>query len=96
MERIHLKFCKLLLKLNNGISSYMIYGELDRYPLDIDIKLRKIAYWTKLIISKEIWLSSIAYKLYIVNKTVLPFIRNVNKMSDECGYSNVWDKQSSV
>jgi hypothetical protein len=24
----------------------------------------------------------------------LPFIRNVNKMSDECGYSNVWDKQS--
>jgi hypothetical protein len=38
----------------NGISSYMIYGELDRYPLDIDIKLRIIAYWTKLIISKEI------------------------------------------
>jgi hypothetical protein len=28
----------------------MIYGELDRYPLDIDIKLRIIAYWTKLII----------------------------------------------
>jgi hypothetical protein len=26
----------------------------------------------------------------------LPFIRNVNKMSDECGYSNVWDKQSFV
>lgn len=34
-KTFHLKFCKLLLKLKNDISSYMIYGELDRYPLDI-------------------------------------------------------------
>jgi len=33
--------------------SYMIYGELGRYPMDIDIKVRIISYWTRLITGSQ-------------------------------------------
>ena len=37
LERIHLKFCKMLLHLKNSSPYNMIYGELYRHPLDICI-----------------------------------------------------------
>jgi hypothetical protein len=35
IERLHLKFCKLHLK--SSTPDYMVYGELGRYPISIDI-----------------------------------------------------------
>jgi hypothetical protein len=32
----------------------MIYGELGRYPLDIDIQLWNVSHWAKLITGKDI------------------------------------------
>jgi hypothetical protein len=38
----------------------MVYGELGRYLLEIDIKVRMISYWCKLIQGKQFrWMSSI-------------------------------------
>jgi hypothetical protein len=31
----------------------MIYGELERYPIEIDVKVRIISFWTKLCCGKE-------------------------------------------
>ena len=47
IERAHLQFCKLLLNLKTSTPSYMVYDELSRYPIEIDIKLSIISYWTK-------------------------------------------------
>jgi hypothetical protein len=41
----------------------MIYGELGRYPLEIDIKSRIISFWAKLLSGKELKLSKIIYNL---------------------------------
>jgi hypothetical protein len=49
IERVHLKFCKLLLRLKVSTPNCMVYGELGRYPLEIDMKVRMISYWYKLI-----------------------------------------------
>ena len=49
IERVHLTFCKLLLHVKTSTSNVMVYGELGRYPIDIDIKVRMISYWSKLI-----------------------------------------------
>jgi hypothetical protein len=40
IERVHLKFCKLLLHLKQPTPDFMIYGELGRYPMEILIKTR--------------------------------------------------------
>ena len=49
IEKVQLKFFKHILNLKKSTPSFMIYGELGVYPLEIDIKSRTIAYWTKLI-----------------------------------------------
>jgi hypothetical protein len=43
---------------------------LDRYPLDIDIKLRNILYWAKLITGKDIKLSIISYRLLYLSQNL--------------------------
>ena len=53
-ERIHLKFCKLLLHLKTSTPDYMVYGELGRYPICINIKVRMIKFWCKLIMGKQV------------------------------------------
>ena len=69
IEKVHLNFCKLLLHLKSFTPSYMIYGELGRYPLEIDIKSRIISFWAKLLSGKELKLSKIIYNLcYYVNQ----------------------------
>jgi hypothetical protein len=32
IERVHLKFCKLLLHVKTSTPNFMVYGELGRYP----------------------------------------------------------------
>jgi hypothetical protein len=40
IERVHLKFCKLLLRLKVSTTNFKVYGELGRYPLEI-VSFRK-------------------------------------------------------
>ena len=44
LERIHLKFCKLILKVKTSTSNAGIYGELGRYPLYLFRYVRIIRY----------------------------------------------------
>jgi hypothetical protein len=34
LEKVHLKFCKMILNLKTSTPNYMIYGELGRYPVE--------------------------------------------------------------
>ena len=90
IEKVHLKFCKLLLHLKSSTPSYMIYGELGRYPLEIDIKSRIISFCAKLLSGKELKLSKIIYNLcyYMSIKNVEHFtwLDNVKKILNECGF----------
>ena len=63
VERVHLKFCKLLLHLKPSTPDFMIYGELGRYPMDIQIKTRMISYWSNLINGKQTKIAAMLYKL---------------------------------
>ena len=48
LERVHLKFCKLLLNLKKSTPSFMVYGELGAFPLDVFIKQRIVNYWFRI------------------------------------------------
>jgi hypothetical protein len=43
-------FEKNILHLKATTPNCMIYGELGRYPLDIDIQLWNVSYWAKLLL----------------------------------------------
>ena len=53
LEKVHLKFCKMILNLKTSTPNYMIYGELGRYPVEIDIKIRIISFWAKLFVENN-------------------------------------------
>ena len=45
IEKIHLKFLKLLLGVKKSTSSMAVYGETRRYPLYINRYVRMVIYW---------------------------------------------------
>ena len=63
LEKIQLRFCKLLWKLKSSTPNYMIYGELGRFPIEIDIKIKMVSFWARLLLGKETKLSYLSYKL---------------------------------
>jgi hypothetical protein len=67
----------------------MVYGELRRCPLEIDIKVRIISYWCKLIQRKQSKLSTIAYKLLNVKKfqncKISAWINHIHKILNDSG-----------
>ena len=71
----------------------MVYGELGRYPIEIDIELRIISYWTKLIRGKESKLSTIMYHLsyhtYMTKNLPLKWIKFTENIFHECGFSYI-------
>ena len=68
IEQIQLKFSKRILKVRNTTPHFMIYGELGRFPLEIRVKLRMIAFWSKLVLNEN-KLSSVLYRLMYLLKT---------------------------
>ena len=36
IEKLHLRYCKYILNVNKNTTSSMVYGELGRYPLNIE------------------------------------------------------------
>jgi hypothetical protein len=75
----------------------MIYGELGRYPLYIDIKQRMVSYWTKLITGKQSKICSVVYRLmyHLCNTQNANFywLNSVKTILDECGFSYIWETQ---
>lgn len=98
IEKVHLKFLKLLLRLKPSTCSDMIYGEVGRLPLVCYIKARMLSYWANMLISKECKLNKLLYtlllKMHKQNVYTSPWIMSVNKTLDECGMSNIWLSQS--
>lgn len=67
IEKLHLKFCKHILNLSSSTPNYMVYGELGRYPLIINIKVRMISFWGKLINSQNL---NYLQNLFMYSKTI--------------------------
>ena len=101
IERVHLKFCKLLLHVKTSTPNFMVYGELGRYPIDIDIKVRMISYWTKLILGNQSKISSLSYKLLYIrdfqNKNVTcAWLNRIRCILNDCGMSYIWNTQNCI
>ena len=63
VEKVHLKFCKWVLKVSKSTTTEMVYGELGRFPLIVERKLRIVKYWLKSV-HRE--LSHLVQKTYII------------------------------
>ena len=94
IEKLYLEFCKMVLHVNKSTSKCIIYGELGRPPLVIQIKQRMAKFWIKLAQEKDSRLLVIMYILLLnlYNHSVYesPWIKTVQNILCESGLSNVW------
>ena len=101
IERVHLKFCKLLLHVKTSTTNVMVYEELGRYPIDIDIKVRMISHWSKLILGNQSTISSLSYKLLYIkdfqNENFTSASLNTIRCNlNDCGMSYIWNLQNCI
>jgi hypothetical protein len=53
LESFCLQFYKILLGLKKNTPNCILYGELCRYPIDIFIKCRMIAFWQRIVCNRQ-------------------------------------------
>lgn len=96
IERMHLKYCKYVLCLKKSTPDIMVYGELGRFPLYIEIYCRIIKYWLKLINGKS---SKLVYKLFFICKNVIDaniannrfkWLQKVKDILNQCNVLWLW------
>ena len=97
VERIHLKFCKRLLKVRSNTCTAVVYGELGRYPLYIHRYIQIIKYWLKIINSDNIILRCVYNQaLADTEKGHLNWVSNVKRILNQYGFSFVFVNAATV
>ena len=97
LERVQLKFFKLILNLKKSTPSHMIYGELGILPLEIDIKNRLISFWLKISdpevdkLSSSIY--SIIYTHHEAGKMKSKWIAYIKETIAKNGFGYIWEQQ---
>ena len=100
LEKIHLQFCRNILKVRTSTPKYMIYGELGRTTIDVNIKVRMISFWNKLLCNTN-KLSSILYRLMLhlhgtARGVNFKYINYLKSIFDDSGLSYIWLQQYPV
>ena len=54
VEKVHLQFLKRILKVRSTTPNHLVYGELGRFPLIINIKCRMVTFWNRLLSSNKL------------------------------------------
>lgn len=49
LEKVHLRFCKIILKLKPSTFSNVVYIELGRYATCLTVQIRMIKFWGRLV-----------------------------------------------
>ena len=71
LEKVHVKFCKLLLNLKTSTPIYIYIWRNWYIPSEytyVTVKLKFLSFWPKLIDGKQSKLSSLIYKLFVFEK----------------------------
>ena len=98
-EKLHTKFCKIILHVSGSSSNIMVLGELGRFPIEYHIKQRILNYWGKIITTKDYRFNKILYQLLfkfeknnIIKKS--SWLLFVKKTLNDCKMYNCWLSQS--
>jgi hypothetical protein len=96
VERIHLSFCKQLLKVKRSTQNDFVYGILGRFPMVIIRYMRIIKYWINIVTAKKhLYINN----LYSVSLTEIDnprrscWARSVRDLLCSCGFAEAWINQ---
>ena len=65
IEKLHLKICRLVLRVNNSTFKCMVLDELGRHPLQPFVDQRMLNYWSRILNHKDMKLKKILYHILV-------------------------------
>ena len=78
----------------------MVYGELGQYPMVLQIKIKIMCFWNKLVGNPDKLLSGkiyrLPFKLFIRGNRDIPWMDYATSIFDETGLSNIWHGQKYI
>ena len=97
LERIHLKFCKMVLGVKQSTCNAAVYGELGRYRLYINRYVLMIKYFFKVIKSENILIKTI-YKTMLNDMSFgkANWLSRVKSLLEENGFLYIWENPERV
>ena len=92
LEKVHMFAARKLLGVSTKTPRQLIYGELNRYPLEIDSKIKTLKYWFKI---QEMEDSRIPKQAYIRDEREMhinkySWSKEIKDMLEKNGYGYVW------
>ena len=97
IEKLHLKFCRIILQVNNSTPKCMVLGELGRCPLQMLVDQRMLNYWSRTLSHKDSKLNKILYQILVKLSDngifESPWIIKVKHLLYKFGLENYWLNQ---
>jgi len=100
VDKLRLKFVKVLTRCRMSTSTNIILGEMGRLPGEFYAKCRVLTYWCKINVQKkDICLAKliydVMYKLHVEGTYRFDWLEKVELWLNECGFSNIWEQQGA-
>jgi len=97
-DKLQLRFYKLLMNARKGTPTSMILGEFGKFPLNLEVKIRTLCFWYRLVTTiKDNKLSNIVYtflfNLYEKGLYISPYLKFVHSTLNNLGLSYMWTNQ---
>ena len=78
----------------------MVYGELGQYAMELQIKIKMLCFWNRLVGNPDMLLSDkiyrLLFRLFIRGNRNIPWMDYATSIFDETGLSNIWDGQKYI
>ncbi|MES9881062.1 MAG: reverse transcriptase domain-containing protein [Sedimenticola sp.] len=98
IERVHLKYLKIIFNMKKSTPSFMVYGEAGQVPIHVEIQTRMISFWSRLHNENDRKLSSIFYDIVYshyknsgeTNNRKFQWISCIKTILIKCGLNDVF------
>ena len=75
----------------------MLYAELGRHPISIDIKCRMIKFWNNILLTKQTKLSFISYQIMRYHSNhQFKWIKSIKNILNDTGNTILWLNQNNI
>ena len=93
LEKTHLAFLRKITKARKSTPAYMLYGELNRYPIKLIIQSRMINYWNRLVVENQNKYSSFAYRAMTFGTTQFKWLECIRTIFNTTGKTYILENQ---
>ena len=93
IERVQTEFLRKITRSRKSTSKYMLFAELGRHPIQIDVKVRMINYWSSILNGKQTKLAFQTYLYMYKSNHNFKWLNHIQSILNDCGMNYIWLQQ---